>query len=208
MRIKRQLVALFGIVAMLGIGSVATAQDSATAVKAKIGEKAPAFTLTDAKGKEHKLEDYKGKIVVMQWINPDCPVCRRVVTSGLVAEMKTELKKINEKEIVYIAINSTHYQAADVGAEYFKKHELKANAILNDMDGKVGKMYGAKTTPHMFVIDKEGVLRYEGAFDNDGRGRNANRTNYVVAAVQAIEAGETVAPERTKAYGCSVKYAR
>lgn len=208
MRIKRQFVALFGIVAMLGLGTMATAQDTADVVKAKVGEKAPAFTLTDAKGKEHKLADYKDKIVVMQWINSDCPVCKRVVSSGLVAEMQTELKKINEKDIVYIAINSTHYQGKDVGAEYFKKHELKANAILNDMDGKVGKMYGAKTTPHMFVIDKEGVLRYEGAFDNDQRGRNENRTNYVVNAVRAIEAGETVAPERTKAYGCSVKYAR
>jgi peroxiredoxin len=172
---------------------------------ATIGEAAPAFELQNAEGKAFKLSDYKGKIVVLQWINPDCPVCVRVTKSGLVTQMREELKKI-DPEIVHLAINSTHYQEADAGAKYYKEYKIDV-PVLVDQDGTVGRLYGARTTPHIFVIDAEGILRYNGAIDNDrsgGKGKNA--TNYVVNAVSQITAGETVAPDKSQPYGCSVKY--
>ncbi|MEM7229838.1 MAG: redoxin family protein [Planctomycetota bacterium] len=170
-----------------------------------IGEDAPAFTIADSTGAEHSLSDFKGKVVVMQWINPDCPVCKRVTNSGKVAAMQKTLSEKTD-DIVFLAVNSTHYMEAATGASYLKEHKLDM-PLLIDRDGAMGKMYAAKTTPHMYVIDAEGVLRYSGALDDDSYGRKgAEATNYVVNAVSQILAGETVTPDATKPYGCSVKY--
>jgi peroxiredoxin len=179
---------------------------SSPAPKAKVGEAAPAFTLKDASGKTHALTDYKGRIVVLQWINPDCPVCRRVSETGRVAAMRREIKAL-APDIVHLAINSTNYMEPAVGAAYLKSHDIDAPA-LDDRNGAVGRLYGAKTTPHMYVIDAEGILRYDGAIDDDTSGRKTEVTNYVVQAVGQIKAGETVAPDKTRSYGCSVKYAK
>ena len=216
---RRTLLSTLGLSAaalLLAVSApVAVAQDGVTTAppkpakpvaKAKIGEAAPAFTLKDASGKTYSLSDYAGKIVVLQWINPDCPVCRRVAENGRVAAMRTEMKAASP-EIVHLAINSTHYMEPAVSAAYFKSHKIDAPA-LDDRDGTVGRLYGAKTTPHMFVIDAEGVLRYDGAIDDDQRGRKTEVTNYVVQAVNQITAGETVSPDMTRAYGCGVKYAK
>jgi peroxiredoxin len=173
---------------------------------AEIGEPAPAFTLADSTGKSHALADYRGKIVVLQWINPTCPVCRRVCSTGLVTAMRKQLDEITPG-VVYLGINSTHYMEPSVGEAYFKTHKIDA-PVLIDRDGKVGHLYGAKRTPHLFVIDAEGVLRYQGAIDDDQRGDKGEKaTNYVVQAVRQIVAGETVAPDITRSYGCTVKYA-
>jgi peroxiredoxin len=180
------------------------APEQATA--AAIGEPAPAFTLADSTGRSHSLADYKGKIVVLQWINPDCPVCRRVHSTGLVTAMRKRLDTITPG-VVHLAINSTHYMEPSVGAAYLKKNKIDA-PVLIDRDGKVGHLYGAKRTPHLYVIDAKGVLRYQGAIDDDDRGSKGDQaTNYVVQAVQQIVAGETVAPDMTRSYGCTVKYA-
>ncbi|NNF41552.1 MAG: redoxin domain-containing protein [Phycisphaerales bacterium] len=179
----------------------------ATPDTAKVGQPAPDFTLKDTSGKDVKLSDHKGKIVVMQWINPQCPVCVRCVSSGLVAKMGKELKQL-DPDVVHLAVNSTHFMSSTDSAKYLKQHKLDIPA-LDDHEGKVGHMYGAKTTPHLFVIDKKGVLRYSGAINDDPRGsKGADATNYAVNAVRQIVAGETVAPDSTRPYGCSVKYAR
>jgi len=180
------------------------AREAVTA--AAIGEPAPAFTLNDTAGRAHALADYSGKIVVLQWINPDCPVCRRVCSSGKVTAMRKQLDEITDG-VAYLAVNTTHYMEPAVGAAYFKTHKIDA-PVLIDRDGKVGHLYGAKRTPHMFVIDAKGILRYQGAIDDDQNGSKGDQaTNYVVQAVQQIAAGETVTPDVTRAYGCSVKYA-
>ena len=173
---------------------------------ARIGEKAPNFTLNDAAGKEYKLSDQAGKIVILQWINPDCPVCKRVASTGLTAGMLADTKAMSP-DIVVWAINSTKDTEPQKSADYLKSHKLEVPG-LSDKNGSVGRRFGARTTPHVFVIDQKGVLRYSGAFDDDPSGnKGSDSTNYVVNAVGQIVAGDTVAPDTTRPYGCSVKYA-
>ena len=191
--------------AAVAFAAPAPGAEASAEAKAKVGEAAPNFTLDDANGKSHSLSDYKGKIVILQWINPDCPICRRVSKAGLVTKMAKECKALN-KDIVHLAINSTAGMPGSTSAKYLKKHKIKALALI-DGDGKVGHRYGARTTPHIFVIDAEGILRYQGAIDDDPRGGKEDATNYVVNAVRQISSGETVSPDYVKSYGCSVKYA-
>ncbi|MHC4217356.1 MAG: redoxin domain-containing protein [Planctomycetota bacterium] len=173
---------------------------------AGIGEPAPAFALNDSEGKKHALADYRGKIVVLQWINPDCPVCLRTSSSGKVTAMRKQLDEISPGGVVHLTVNSTHYMEPAAGAAYLKKYKIDA-PVLIDQDGTVGHLYDAKRTPHMYVIDAKGILRYQGAIDDDSSGAKGDQaTNYVVQAVQQIVAGETVAPDVTHSYGCSVKY--
>ncbi len=172
---------------------------------AKVGEKAPDFALKDSTGKVHKLSDYKGKIVVLQWVNPGCPICKRVHEKGLAKQMQTDVKQI-DANVVFLAINSTFNAEPSATAEYLKKYQITVPA-LDDREGKVGRLYGAKTTPHLFIIDAEGILRYQGAFDDDAQGEKTERVNYVVQAIEQITEGETVMPNTTKSYGCSIKYA-
>jgi peroxiredoxin len=176
------------------------------AAKAAIGKPAPAFELKDEKDQSYVLADYRGKIVVLQWINPGCPVCRRTFSAGKVAAMRKQLEALSD-DIVHLTINSTYTAEPAASAAYLKSYQIDAPA-LSDRDGTVGHLYGAEHTPHMFVIDAEGILRYQGAFDDDERNEKGDAaTNYVVQAVKQILAGETVSPDRTRAYGCTVKYA-
>lgn len=207
MKSRRSFFTLMGLTLVLGATTALTAPQDGQVVKddkAKVGNAAPAFTLNDTEGKEVSLSDFEGHIVVLQWINPQCPVCVRCMESGLVTAMAKELKEL-DANIVHLAINSTHSQTPEHTAEYLKEYKLEVPGLV-DSEGKVGKLYGAKTTPHMFVIDAEGVLRYAGAFDNDPRGSRDDATNYAVNAVKLILAGETVEPAETKPYGCNVKY--
>lgn len=196
-----------GLVAVLGMTTAMMGPPAgAASEKAEVGKAAPEFTLKDTNGKEHKLSDFKGKNVVIEWINPGCPVCNRVMSTGLVEQMRKDLKAI-DKDVVVLAINSTKNSTAEDNAEYLKKYKLLEEIpALDDSEGTVGKKFGAKTTPHLFVIDAKGVLRYSGAFDDDPSGRKSDRMNYAVNALRQIVAGETVMPETTKSYGCGVKY--
>ncbi len=196
-----------GLVTMLGITTAMMSPPAGgTSGKAEVGKAAPDFALKDTNGKEHKLSDLKGKNVVIEWINPGCPVCNRVMSTGLVEQMRKELKAI-DKEVVVLAINSTKNMTSDDNAKYLKKYKLLDEIpALDDSEGTVGTMYGAKTTPHVFVIDAKGVLRYSGAFDDDPSGRKSDRMNYAVNALRQIVAGETVMPETTRSYGCGIKY--
>jgi|MDTC01.3.fsa_nt_gb peroxiredoxin/YHS domain-containing protein len=173
--------------------------------KAVVGQRAPNFTLKDTGGEEVSLSDFAGKMIVLQWINKDCPVCRRVMEKGLTAKMLGDLKGL-DGNFVWLAIDTTHYMKAADTAAYLKKHGMSGKGLM-DPTGKVGRMYGAKTTPHLYVIDTKGVLRYSGALNDDRRGRmGTDATNYAVNAVKQIVAGEEVSPSSTRPYGCSVKY--
>ena len=176
----------------------------APASGAKVGEAAPAFTLKTADGKDWSLSDAKGKVVVIEWVNPECPVCERVMKDGTVA---ATLKGVKEQfpDAVYLAINSSASRPSsfDATPAYLKDNKIDIPALF-DRDGKVGKTYGARTTPHCFVINAEGVLVYKGAIDNSQSGDG--KTNHVVQAVTQLKKGEKVEPSETKPFGCSVKY--
>lgn len=209
-RNRLSLLTSLGLLAALGltVAMIGPPATEAASDKAEIGKAAPDFTLRDVDGNEHKLTDLKGKNVVIEWINPQCPVCNRVMSKGIVEQMRKDLKAI-DKDVVHLAINSTNGMNIEDSVKYLKKYKLAEDIVaLDDSEGSVGKIYGAKTTPHMFVVDSKGVLRYEGAIDDDPNGRNDERTNYVVSALRAIVAGETVTPEKTRSYGCAVKYKR
>lgn len=178
-------------------------------ITAKVGEKAPEFTLKDTDGKEHRLSDYtkRGKTVVLTWFNPECPFIK------LHYEKQTTVADIHKdfgaKNVQVIAIDSTHSGHANFGKDADAKSKWKLGfPVLIDADGKVGRIYGAKTTPHNFVIDKNGTLAYAGAMDDDARGEKSakDKHNYVRAALDDILAGKKVATAETKPYGCSVKY--
>ncbi len=176
--------------------------------KVKLGEKVAEFTAKDADGKEHKLSDYEGKILVLEWINPDCPVCQRVYRDGLVKNTVEELKKLGD-DVEYVTVNSTNFQGPEVSKQWMEKHDLADIITFVDQEGTLGKMFDARTTPHIFVIDGQGVLRYHGAFDNDPNGQAKGEViNYAVNAVKQIKANETVSPDYVKPYGCGVKYKR
>jgi peroxiredoxin len=172
-----------------------------------VGTAAPDFTLTDAAGKTHKLADYRGKTVVLEWINPNCPFSRRQA----VETVMTDLQKQNP-QVVWLAINSTaqghqDYLEPSAHLEWNQKHGI-AYPILYDSSGATGRAYDARTTPHMFVIDAQGKLVYNGAIDNDPPGRLAKgeRANHVATALAAVAKGQAADPSSTKPYGCSVKY--
>jgi peroxiredoxin len=165
--------------------------------KAELGKAAPDFTLPDTAGKNVSLGDYKGKIVVLEWINWRCPVSLGKHNDKTMQKL---CQKYAEENVVWLAIDSSHYCNPQDNGKYAEEQRLPY-PILHDPKGDVGRMYGAKTTPHMFVIDKESKLVYTGAIDN-----KADR-NYVAMALDDLLANQKVSRPRTKPYGCSVKYA-
>lgn len=174
---------------------------------AKIGEQAPAFELKDLNGKAVKLSDYKGKIVVLDWFNPDCPVCAMHYRENTIQNLATRFK---DKNVVFLAINSGGKGLQGAGKERNTQAQKDWNIafpVLLDESGKVGKAYGAKTTPHCYVIDANGTLVYNGAIDNGGSGK-VGTVNYVEQAVEQTLRGETVTTATTKPYGCGVKYGK
>ncbi len=174
---------------------------------AKIGAVAPDFKLTDTSGKAVSLADYKGKVVVLEWFNPGCPVVVMHYKAGTSAGL---VKEFASKGVVFLCINSGapgnqgHGTEANSNA---KKDWKMEQSILLDESGTVGKAYGAKTTPHCYVIDKDGKLVYNGAIDN-GNGGKVGDKNHVREALTAVLAGKPVATAETKPYGCSVKYGK
>lgn len=178
---------------------------------AKVGEKAPAFTLIDSNGESHNLSDFEGKYVVLEWVNFGCPFVAKHYDSGNMQELQSWAA---EHDIVWLSICSSAegkqgYMENDELNETLEEKGFAAAAYLVDASGDVGQSYGAKTTPHMYVINPEGTLIYAGAIDDkpttdveDVEGA----TNYVVNAVTAAKAGQDIEVNVTKPYGCSVKY--
>jgi peroxiredoxin len=198
------LVGVAAVVAVVAASTTALAGEGTG--KAKLGEPAPDFTLVDTNGVKRTLSEHKGKLVVLEWINPQCPF---VVNCYKTKAMQTAYDRVKalDKGVVWLAINTTYSTTTNENDLWIKRYDLKY-PILLDFDGDVGRMYDARRTPHMFVIDKKGVLRYHGAIDdNPFSSKSADEvTNYVVNAVQQIANDETVTPDYTKPYGCSVKY--
>lgn len=170
---------------------------------AEIGKPAPEFSLQDLNGKTVKLSDYKGKIVVLEWFNPKCPMCVWAYSeTGPLRELPERMKK---EGVVWLAVNSDGGDGgkADVNKEFLKENKVSVPVLL-DSTGKVGKSYGAKTTPHCMVIDEKGVLRYRGALDNAANGKvkeGESKTNYVQKAVEELKGGKAVTTSETKSYG-------
>ncbi len=178
-----------------------------------IGSKAPDFSLTDINGKPVALADFKGKTVVLEWTNPGCPFVRKHYDSGNMQQLQ---KKWADKGVTWLSICSSAAgkEGSLSAAEWSKQiadDKSSAAATLLDGDGKVGKAYGAKTTPHMFVINGEGNLVYKGAIDDKPTYKSSDikgSKNYVDAALAETMAGKKVTVASTEAYGCSVKYAK
>jgi hypothetical protein len=175
------------------------------------GEQAPDFTLTDTQGQSHSLSDYQGKYVVLEWVNHECPFVVKHYDSG---HMQILQKEYTQKGVVWLSVNSSapakqgYYPPEQVDQLTLEKN-AQPTAFLLDPEGAVGQLYGAKTTPHMFVVAPDGTLIYQGAIDdipstdiND----IAKARNYVQLALNAAMAGKPVEVPATKSYGCSVKY--
>jgi peroxiredoxin len=184
----------------------------ARAATATIGRPAPDFALPDLADKPQKLSDFAGKFVVLEWTNPDCPFVRKHYNSGNMPALQTEA---GGKEIVWLTINSTHpqhyeYKTPAVMKSWLASKNASPKAMLFDRDGAIGKEYGARTTPHMYVIDPNGKLVYMGAID-DKRSTNPDDVktakNYVRVALDEAKAGKPVTIASTVSYGCSIKYA-
>jgi peroxiredoxin len=177
---------------------------------AEIGKPAPEFTATDINGQTHKLSDYRGKIVVLESYNLDCPFCHNQYRSGAMQELQRDLAA---KGVVWLLVNSVSpkhpsHRSAEAAKKEWASEKINASAWLDDGSGEVGRAYGMRTTPHMFVINASGVLVYQGAIDDrpapDGDPRTAR--NYVREAVRELQAGDKVAVSQTKPYGCGVHY--
>ena len=168
-----------------------------------VGDTAPAFTLADSAGNDVSLSDFEGKIVVLEWLNPDCPFVQRHYKAGT---MKSLATKYDGDGVVWLTINSTNYMDAAANAKFKAENKLPYT-ILVDQSGDVGHLYGAQTTPHMYIIDGGGTLVYIGAIDDDPRGNKGEpAVNYVAVALDEVLAGNEVSTAETKPYGCSVKY--
>jgi len=181
---------------------------TASAAPPAVGDLAPAFTLKSIDGQIHSLAEYKGKIVVLEWTNAGCPVVQRHYRNGL---MPAAQKAAREKGVIWLAVNSTNpghsnYREPDALQKIYTDWKAAYTLQLMDADGATGKAYGAKTTPHIFVIDARGRIAYNGAIDNDTSGDKAARTNYALAAIDALLAGKPITVTTTQPYGCSVKY--
>jgi peroxiredoxin len=193
----------FAILTALAIGTAAFAVET--------GKPAPDFTGTDINGKTVKLSDYAGKIVVIESYNSDCPFCNNQYKTGAMQQLQ---KDLTAKGVVWLLVNSvnpknfSHRTPEQARAEMAAK-KITATAWIDDSSGAIGHLYGMLTTPHMFVIAKDGTLVYDGAIDDqpDPFHDPTKARNYVREAVDDLLAGKPVAISQTKPYGCGVKYA-
>ena len=197
------------ITALLTIAAASTALFAADSPA--VGTNAPDFSLTDSKGKTQSVSQYKGKYVVLEWFNPECPFVKKHYGSGNMQKLQQEF---TGKGVVWLTVDSSapglegNLTAEQANAK-MTEWKTKQTAFVLDPDGKAGQAYGAKNTPHMFVINPEGKIVYEGAIDSKASANPSdipNATNYVKVALEESLAGKTVSNANTKPYGCSVKY--
>jgi peroxiredoxin len=184
---------------------------SASSIAATPGQPAPDFTVNDASGKPVKLADQRGKYVVLEWTNPECPFVQKHYVSG---NMQALQKEYVGKDVVWLSVNSTNrshseFKSGSEMVEWMRGKGAAQTAVLIDDTSNTGRAYAARTTPHMFVIDPQGKVVYAGAIDDkrsanpaDAKGAN----NYVRAALSEVFAGKPVTVAQTRPYGCSVKY--
>jgi hypothetical protein len=194
------------LLAAVALGAVLMFNVSQAAVAS--GQPAPEFTVTDLAGKSHRLNDFRGKIVVLEWLNPGCPFVVRHYKSG---NMQSTQKAAAADGAVWLQINSGAMGDLDSAksAEWQAKQGVTVTAYIRDQNGKLGRLFDAKTTPHLFVIGKDGTLVYQGAIDDQPNALVSNTTaahNYVKAALAALREGKPVGTTSTPPYGCGVKY--
>ena len=188
-------------IALCLIASVAMAADKT----------APDFTLPDQTGKTHSLSDFKGKYVVLEWFNPECPFVQKHYSKGDMQKLQAEFEA---KNVVWLLVDSSApgkqgHLTPEAASAKMKEWNIKADALLLDPEGKAGRAYGAKTTPHMFVINPEGKILYEGGIDDKRSTEQADiakSKNFVRVALTEAQAGKPVSTESAPPYGCSVKY--
>lgn len=196
----------------LGAGLTLAACAKGVSAAIKVGEAAPAFTLSDAlTGEDISLEDFRGSLVVLEWHNKGCPYVKKHYWNG---DMQSLQKDAVKNGVVWLSVISSAegkqgYMEAGQAKKHFAKVKGYPTAVLLDSEGAVGRRYGARTTPHMYIVDADGVLRYNGAIDSI-RSRDPDDVpkaeNYVRSALEALKKGEPVEKSFTKPYGCSVKY--
>ena len=194
----------------LALSALAAGTAQAATATATVGQAAPDFTAVDAMGKTHKLSDFKGKHVVLEWTNPSCPF----VVKHYSGNMQALQKEFTAKGVVWLSVNSTSKDASD----YLEPAKLMAwkaekkgaaTAVLMDESGKIGQLYSAKTTPHLYIISPQGVLVYAGAIDSVPSARVDDiktATNYIRLGLNEALGGKAISTPSTRAYGCSVKY--
>lgn len=181
------------------------------AATATVGQPAPAFSVVDTAGKAVSLADFKGKTVVLEWVNPGCPYVQKHYGA---ANMQGTQKDAAAKGVVWLAVNSTasehsDYKAPAAMAQWMQQQQAAATATLMDADGKLGRAYGARTTPHLYIVDAKGTLVYAGGIDNRPTANPADiagATNHVKVALGELQAGKPLSTPSTRPYGCSVKY--
>ncbi|MEN9207052.1 MAG: thioredoxin family protein [Gloeomargarita sp. GMQP_bins_120] len=196
--------------AVVVTGAVAATLTIPTAAAVRVGQPAPDFTARTSTGQTVRLGDYRGRIVVLEWANHECPFVVKHYQSGNMQKLQQEAKA---KGVVWLSIVSSApgqqgFVTAEQANAILKERKASPTAVLLDPEGTIGRLYGARTTPHMFVIDRAGILQYMGAID-DAPGLNQDPTkanNYVRAALQQLMAGQKVTTPTTQPYGCSVKY--
>lgn len=174
------------------------------------GEKAPDFSGVSYLGKKVSLSDYAGKVIVLEWFNRGCPFVKKHYQNGDMQKLQEEL---SAKDVVWLTINSKNtghvdYLDSDKSKATIEEWKIKSSEYLIDADGKIGKLYGAKTTPHMYIINERGVLIYQGAIDDnpDTYADPKTALNYVKQGLDEHLGGKPISVSETKAYGCSVKY--
>jgi peroxiredoxin len=185
---------------------------STTFAAAQVGEPAPDFKVTDATGKTRSLSEFKGKIVVLEWLNHGCPFVKKHYESGNMQKLQKEVTAQNDVVWLSVASSSEGQEGYMTGKETLAAataSHAAPTAILLDPAGTVGRAYEAKVTPHMFIIGKDGKVAYNGAIDDKPSTKATDvptATNYILAALTEIKAGKPVSKPLTKPYGCSVKY--
>ncbi len=200
-------VVMIALVAALGYPQEGRCADEALA----IGQIAPDFTLTDADNRSLSLKDFAGQFVVLEWMNPDCPFVRKHYDSD---NMQALQRAYTGKGVVWLSIDSSApekqgHLTQQMARAFLEQRQAKPSALLLDPDGTVGRLYKAKTTPHLFIIDPQGRLIYEGAIDDTPSVDPADvetARNYVRQALEEALAGKPVSTPQTRSYGCSVKY--
>jgi peroxiredoxin len=200
------------LVTLLAAGLLAAVVPRSAPAAAVVGQAAPAFTLTDSNGQTRSLSDFNGKIVVLEWWNYQCPFVGKHYGGGNMQKLQ---KTWTARGVVWLTVSSSAagkqgYVGGEKANALMKEKGGAPTAILLDHDGIVGRAYGARTTPHMFVIDKKGTLVYEGGIDDKPStdlADLATATNYVQAALEEVAAGRPVSTPTSEPYGCSVKYA-
>ncbi|HVR48842.1 MAG TPA: thioredoxin family protein [Pseudorhodoferax sp.] len=193
------------------LAASATLLAGAAHAAAAVGQPAPAFTLTDTSGKTRSLAEFKGKTVVLEWTNPGCPFVRKHYDSANLPGLQ---KEFTGRDVVWLAINSTEKAASD----YLAPQQLAAwiqdksgapTATLMDEEGQVGRAYGARTTPHMYIVNPQGTLVYAGGIDSIASARVSDiktATNYVRQGLNEALAGQPISQAQTAPYGCTIKY--